>query len=237
MNVIDWMIIGIVGLCVLFGLYRGFVQSVLNLGGCLLSFVGSFLLFPYMADAISSNTEITRTISSYTDSTSILGNLDLSNQAVANLTSQSIADIVEKANLPTPVDSILTHNLNQRVFQPLGNLATNVGDYINQTILSVSINVLSFLGCFLICFLVISIVVNLLRAVFRYPVLKQLDWLAGGAFGFLLGVAFCFIVFTVMPVVESVVPLPEFRQMMEASTLAKLFESGNLMISIMNRRI
>ena len=240
MNIIDWMIIGIVGVCVLFGLYRGFVQSVLNLGGCLLAFVGSFLLYPRMADAISANTEITRAISSYTDSTSVLGNLDLSSMPVAGLSSQSVAEIVQKANLPAPIggaDGILWHNLSKQVFEPLGNLATTVGDYINQTILSVSINVLSFLGCFLLCFLAVTIIVNLLRAVFRYPVLKQLDWLAGGVFGLLLGAALCTIVFTVMPILESVIPFPQFRELTEASALARLFENGSLVISIMNRRL
>lgn len=237
MNIIDWMIIGIVGLCVLFGFYRGFIQSVLNLGGCLLSFVGSFLLYPSVADAISSNTEITRMISGYTDSTFLLGNLDLSSQSVANLTSQTVAEIAQKSNLPTPINTILVHNLNGKVFEPLGDLAINVGDYINQTILSVSINVLSFLVCFLVCFVVIAIVVNLLRAVFHYPVLKQLDGLAGGIFGLLLGAALCFIVFTVMPILQSVIPVPEFGELVEASTLAGLFENGNLMISIMNRRL
>ena len=91
-----------------------------------------------------------------------------------------------------------------RCSAPLGNLATNVGDYVNQTILSVSINVLCFLLCFVVCFVVATIVVNLLRAVFRYPVLKHLDWLAGGVFGLMLGVVLCFAIFTVLPLLESV---------------------------------
>ena len=52
----------------LFGLYRGFIQSVLSLGGSLLSIVGSFLLYPHLADIVASNTDITRMISTYTDS-------------------------------------------------------------------------------------------------------------------------------------------------------------------------
>lgn len=237
MNIVDWLIIGIVGLCMLFGFYRGFIQSVLNLGSCLLSLVGSFMLFPSMADAVSANTDITRMISSYTDSSTLLGDLDLSSQAVSSLTSSSIANIVEKAGLPAPIDTLLKHNLDQQVFSPLGDLATNVGDYVNQTILSVSINVLSFLLCFVLCFIVLTIVINMLRAVFRFPVLKQLDWLVGGLFGFLLGMALCFVVFTMMPILESVVPLPQFREMIEASSLANLFQNGSLVVSIMNRRI
>jgi len=237
MNIIDFIVIGIVGLCMLFGFYRGFIQTVLNLGGCLLSLIGSFFIFPFIADAVSSNTDITRTIASYTDSASLLGDLDLSSQAVSNLTSTSIAAIVEKADLPTPVSTLLTHNLDKQVFSPLGDLATNVGDYVNQTILSVSINVLSFLICFAICFLLLTIIINMLRAVFRFPVLKQLDWLAGGAFGFLLGAALCFVAFVSMPILESVIPLPQFREMVEASSLAKLFENGNLLLSIMRRQL
>ncbi|NLV57796.1 MAG: CvpA family protein [Clostridiales bacterium] len=237
MNIIDFIIIGIVGLCMLFGFYRGFIQTILNLGGCLLSLVGSFFIFPKIADAVSSNTEITRIISSYTDSSSILGNLDLSSQAITSLTDARITEIVQKANLPAPMDTLLSHNLSQQVFSPLGNLATNVGDYVNQTILSVSINVLSFLVTFAACFLLLTLLTNLLRAVFHFPMLKQLDWLMGGIFGFLLGIALCFVLFTTMPLLESVIPIPQFRDLVQASSLAKIFENGNLLLSIMNRRL
>ena len=78
---------------------------------------------------------------------------------------------------------------------------------------------------------------SLLRAVFRFPVLKHLDWLAGGVFGLLLGVVLCFAFFTVLPLLESVVPLTEFRELVDQSALAQVFENGNLIISIMNRRL
>ncbi len=237
LNIIDIIVIGVIALCVLFGFYRGFIQSVLNLAGGLLAFAGSFLLFPKLADVVSGNTEVTRFISTYTDSGSLLGDLDLSSQAVSGLNSVNISSIVEKANLPEPIATLLTHNLDQQVFSPLGNLATNVGDYVNQTILSVSINVLCFILCFIVCFVVMTILVNLLRAVFRFPVLKHLDWLAGGAFGLLLGVMLCFVFFTVFPLMESVIPLPEFRELVDASALAKVFENSNLIISIMNRKL
>ena len=233
----DLIIIGIIALCVLYGLYRGFIQSVLNLAGGIASVVGSFWLFPKLSDVLSSNTAITRLISTYTDSGSPLGNLDLSSLPVAQLTQQNIAEIIARANLPAPMDTLLEHNLSGRVFAPLGDLATNVGDYVNQTILSVSINVLCFLLCFIVCFVAVHIVINLLRAVFRFPVLKHLDWLLGGAFGFLQGVILCFAFFTLLPLLESIIPIPEFRELVDASELAKVFKNGNLIISIMNRKL
>jgi len=236
-NVIDYGIIGVIALCVLFGFYRGFIQSLLNLGGCLLSFAGSFWLFPKLSDALSANTGIVRMISSYTDSGSILGDLDLSSQAVTTLSASNINAIVAKANLPEPIGKLLQANLTEKVFSPLGNLATSVGDYVNQTILSVSINVLCFILCFLACFIIITVLINLVKSVFRFPVLKQLDWLAGGAFGFLVGCVLCFIVFTAMPLLQSVIPISQFQDLINQSTLAKVFENGNLIVSIMNRKL
>ena len=237
MNAIDIVIIVIIGLSTLLGLYRGFIQSVLNLGCGLLSVVGSFWLFPKLSDILSSNTGFTRFISTYTDSGILLGDLDLSSMLVSALNEQHIAGIVSRAGLPAPLDTLLSHNLAQKVFAPLGDLATTVGDYVNQTVLSVSINVLCFLLCFLLCFVAATILVNMLRAVFRFPVLKHFDWLMGGAFGFLLGVLMCFVVFTTLPLVESLIPMENFRLLVEESQLAQFFKNGNLIISIMNRKL
>lgn len=237
MNVFDVIALTVIALCVLWGFYRGFIQSVLNLGAGLISFVGSFLIFPKVADVLSANTAITRLISTYTDSGSLLGDLDLSSQAVAGLNQSGILSVLERADLPSPIDTLLRYNLEQQVFSPLGDLATNVGDYVNQTVLSVSINVLCFLVCFVACFIVGTILINILRAVFHFPVLKHLDWLAGGAFGLLLGITLCFALFTLLPLVESVAPIPQLRELTQQSALARVFENGNLIISIMNRKL
>lgn len=237
MNAIDYGIVVLILIFTLFGFYRGFVQSLLNLGGCLLSFAASFWVFPKLSDAISSNSEIVRLLSGYTDSGSVLGDLDLSSLSVNTLSATNISAIVDKASLPDPIGRLLQANLTEKAFSPLGDLATNVGDYINQTILSVSINVLSFIVCFALCFLVITILINMLKSVFKFPLLKQLDWLAGGAFGFVIGCILCFVVFTAMPVLQSLIPLENFQQMVEESALAGIFQNGNLVISIMNRKL
>lgn len=221
----------------LFGFYRGFIQSVLNLGGCLLAFLVSFWVYPSVADAISGNPDITRAIMSYTDSGSLLGDLALSRQTVSALDGGAVAQIVQKLNLPPPMGTLLQHNLSQQVFAPMGSAVDSVAQYINQTIVSVSINVLSFVVCFAVCLLLVSILVNLLRAVFQFPVLKQLDWLAGGVFGFARGALFCFVLMTVMPLVLSVAPIPELRTLVEQSTLAGFFQNSNLIVSIMNRKL
>ena len=237
MNVVDIIILLILACGLLSGLYRGFIHSVLNLGSGLLSFLISFALYPKLADVVSGNPDIIRMISSFTDSESLLGDLDLSNRLVSGLNPENISAIVEKAALPEPIGTLLGHNLAGQVFSPLGNLATNVGDYVNQTVISVSINVLCFLVCFLISFVVLTIFANLIRAIFRFPVLKQLDTLVGGIFGLLTSVLVCFALLTLLPLLESVVPLPGFREAVDGSMLAGYFTNGSLIISIMNRKL
>lgn len=229
------IIIGIIALSVVVGFYRGFIQSVLNLGGCLISFVASFLLYPKLADLISGNADLTRTIMSYTDSSSLLGDLDLASTAVGGISQESVTAIVEKANLPQPLGTILKSNIIDQVFRPLGQ--STVSEYINQTIVSVSINVLSFVICFVACFIILSIIINLIRVVFNFPLLKQLDWLAGGIFGFARGLVLCFVLFTIMPLIASVVPIENFRTMVDQSALARFFENGSLIVKIMNRQL
>ena len=235
MNIVDYIILGLIGLSILWGFYRGFIQSVLNMGGCLLALVGAFYLYPALANAIQGNQELVRTLIHYTDASSRLGDLELALTPVGNLTQNTLQTILQHVSLPEPLSSLLSYNLENQVYASL-NIST-VADYVNQTIVSVSSNILCFLACFLVIYLLFSIVANLLRAVFRFPLLKQLDWLAGGVFGALRGIVFCYAVFVLVPLVETIVPFDEITTLMNASTLAPIFNNGNLILSIMNRRL
>lgn len=208
MNVVDYVIIGLIGLSVLFGIYRGFVSSVLNTGGCLISFALSFWLYPKVAAVIQNNQELVRTLMHYTDASSRIGDLELAISNVAQLTQEKIAEVLGKVQLPAPLDTLLEVNLTNHVFSQTG--ISTVSDYVSQTIIGACINIICFLLCFIVLFLVVSILLNVIRAVFRFPLLKQLDWLAGGAFGFARGAVFCYALFALCPWLLTVVPFDGF---------------------------
>ena len=231
MNFVDWIIIGILGISVLFGMYRGFVSSVLNMGGGLCSFFGAFWLYPKLAAFIQQNEGLRMTLAHYLEPGSGL-DLALSESAVSDLGASGIQQVLSRVSLPTPLDSILQVNLESSVFANL-NLST-VGEYVNQTILQARINILCFVICFLLAYAAISTLFNLIRAVFRFPLLKQLDGLAGGLFGLLRGLLICLVLFTLVPLVQSMVPLEMITEVLEGSTLAPVFMNGNLITAIMN---
>ncbi len=236
MNIVDYVILGIVGISILFGLYRGFISSVLNTGGCLLSFGLSFYFTPKLANIVQGNVSLQETLSHYTDISSRLGDLDLALTNVRELGREKITEVISRVSLPEPLAQLLESNLVNQVYAGEISVQT-VQDYISQTILSACINILCFLVCFVVLYVVIAIVVNLLKAVFRFPVLKQLDGLAGGAFGLLRGALICYVLMALVPMVETMVPIDMVTDLIAESTLAPIFNNGNLILAIINGKL
>lgn len=236
LNIVDYVIIGVVAISVLFGLYRGFVSSVLSMGGGLISFLASFALYPKLAALIQNNQELQRTLLHYTDASSRIGDLELALTNVVNLGREGIQKVLTNVSLPAPLDSILQVNLENLVYGTQGAVTT-VSDYVSQTILQASINIICFLVCFIGLYIAISLGVNLIRAVFRFPVLKQLDSLAGGVFGLLRGILICLAVFTLVPLVQTMLPMDLINELIAQSQLAPIFMNGNLITAIMNKQL
>ena len=233
MNIVDIVILGILGLSVLVGLYRGFISSVASMGGCVLSLGLSFWLSPKLAAAIQQNPEILRTLASYTDAATKLGDQALAGSSVTSLTETGITEIMDKVSLPAPLNTLLQNNLQNQVF----GAAADVGTYVSQTIVGAILNVICFVVCFLALLLIIHFVINFLKVVFKFPVLKQLNSIAGGAFGLIRGALLCFVAFALLPLIQTLLPVQNINELVEASSLAPLFNSGNLILAIMNGRL
>ncbi len=235
MNTVDIVILAIIGLSVLIGLYRGFVSSVASLGGCLLSLGLSYWLHPKLVEWIQSNPDLLKTLMSYTDAATRIGDRTLAQADVSTLSGEAVTNILSRVSLPAPLDSLLRSNLENRAFQSVN--VTQVGDYVSQTIIGAVLNVISFVICFVVCLIVIHFVLNFLKVVFRFPVLKQMNALAGGAFGLLRGVLLCFVAFALLPLLETVVPVDGISELVAGSSLAPIFSSEQLILSIMNGKL
>ena len=233
MNIVDIVIIAILGLSVLIGLYRGFISSVASMGGCLLSLGLSFWLSPKLAAWVQSNPEILKTLASYTDAATKIGDQTLASTSVTSLTPNTITDILGKVSLPAPLNTLLQNNLENQVF----GSAADVGSYVSQTIVGAILNVICFVVCFVVLLIVLHFVLNFLKVVFKFPVLKQLNSIAGGAFGLLRGALLCFVAFALLPLIQTVVPVTGINDLVAQSALAPLFNSGNLILAIMNGKL
>ena len=233
MNIVDIVILAILGLSVLVGLYRGFISSVASMGGCLLSLGLSFWLSPKVAALVQNNPDMLKTLVSYTDAATKIGDQTLASTSVTSLTPNTIADILSKVNLPAPLSTLLQSNLENKVF----GTAADVGSYVSQTIVGAILNVICFVLCFVVLLIVLHFVLNFLKVVFRFPVLKQLNSIAGGALGLLRGALLCFVAFALLPLIQTMVPVTGINELVSQSALAPLFNSGNLILAIMNGKL
>ena len=227
MNIIDIIILAVIGVSVVFGLYRGFISGVLSVAALIGSIVLAFSMSGELAAWLQGNQTLIDTLMYYTDAGSRIGNLDLSLLSVAEVTESALAQILSSAGLPEAFKNAFLENL------ALAQSAQTVSAVLAQTIVGVSLSILSFLICFLIAYLVMTFVIHLVSYVFELPVLRHLDALMGGVFGLVRGVVLVFIFFTIVPIVTAVVPLEQFQAVIGASKLAPMFDS-QLIMTILN---
>ena len=235
MNIIDIVILIVIGASVVYGLYRGFVQTVLSVAYCLISIVVAFAFGPRLAAVVSGNNDISSTLLTYTDAIARVGDSNLANTPVSQLTDGVISQVLNSVSLPEPIASILQNNLKGQVFSQI-NLTT-VNEYVSSTVVAVAVNALSFVACFALCYLVLSVLVSLIAHVFKLPLLKQLDWLAGGAFGLARGALILYVIFLLIPILSTIIPLDNFNELLTQSTLAPIFQSDGFFARMVSGKL
>lgn len=231
MNILDWIIVAILGISVLVGFYRGFISSVASMGGCLVCLGASYWLSPKLVDFLQKNTSLSSSISSYADAAIRAG--DMTNAQVSEVAGNPdlISRVLNEVSLPAPLDSLLKSNLQNQSFLKDG--INEVGGYVTNTIVGAVMNIICFVLCFVVLLILFHIIINLLNHIFKFPVLKQLNAVAGGAFGLLRGVLLCFVAFALLPLIQTIIPIKGADELVKTSVLAPVFNSSNLILSIM----
>ena len=219
MNILDIIILAVLGVSVVFGLYRGFISGVLSVAALIGSAVLAFATSGELASWLQGNKTLVDTLLYYTDAGSRIQSLDLSLLSVAQVTESALMQILESANLPAAFETAFVEQI------ALSSGAQTISAVLSQTIVNVSLSILSFLICFVVAYAVLTFVIHLIQYVFELPVLRHLDSLIGGVFGLARGMLILFIFFTVVPIVMAVVPIEPLEDLIAASTLAPVFDS------------
>lgn len=219
MNIIDFIILAVLAVSVIYGMYRGFVSGVLSVAALSGSAVLALAMSGSLAAWLKGNETLVQTLLYYTDAGSRVGSLDLSLMSVAQVTESSLAQILQSAHLPAAFESAFIAGM-------AGAPGTlTISELLSQTIVSVTISILSFLICFLVAYVAATFVIHLISYVFELPVLRHLDSLIGGLFGLMRGVLLLFILFALVPIVLAVAPVPQIEELLAASRLAPMFDS------------
>ena len=235
MNIIDILILTIIGVSVVFGMYRGFISGVLSVAALIGAAALAFLTSGDLAAWLKGNETLVETLMYYTDAGSRVSNLDLSLMSAAQVSEGALAQILASANLPAAFESAFISAV-QAASTSMTSGAVTIAELLSQTIVGVSISILSFLICFFLAYVAATFVIHLIQYVFELPVLRHLDSLIGGVFGFARGVLLVFIIFALIPIVLAVAPVQMIEDMIAASKLAPMFDS-QLILSILRNGI
>ena len=234
MNVIDIVILVVLGASLIYGFYRGFVHTILSVACCLLSVFLAFTYGPKLSQVVSGSQGVSATLATYTDAVARVGDYSLASLPVSQLSDSVIDQVLQSVSLPAPIASILQNNLKSQAFAGTG--LTTVNDYVSNTVVAVALNALCYIVCFAVSFLVLSVVLSLIQHVFKLPLLKQLDWLAGGIFGLIRGALLLYVIFLLIPILSTVIPLDAFNDLLTQSTLAPIFQSDGFFAGVISGR-
>ena len=230
MNIIDILILVVLGVSVVFGMYRGFISGVLSVAALIGAAMLAFTFSGDLSAWLKGNETLVETLMYYTDAGSRISNLDLSLLSVSQINEGALAQILKSANLPAAFESAFISEIASE------NSGMTIAQLLSQTIVNVSISIISFLICFFVFFMAATFVIHLVQYVFELPVLRHLDALIGGVFGFVRGVLLLFILFALVPIVLAIAPVPMIEEMIAASRMAPMFDS-QLILSILHQAI
>lgn len=231
MNIIDLGIIAILALGFGLGWYKGFLVTALSLASNVVSWIAAFAGYKALASFILEKTNLDNTLLYLTAGVEKLSDMTVANVDVATLPQERIVDIIQSSELPTPIASMMTNNILNRVFAAQG--ITTLSDYFNQTIINLSMGLISFLIIFLVVKIVSIFVIGLVDHVIELPVLKQFDKIIGGAAGVLQAVFIVAIIFAIVPIAMSVLPIENFNELIQGSLLGRLFFNNNIIFGVL----
>lgn len=231
MNIIDLAIIAVLALGFGLGWYKGFLVTVLSLASNILSWVAAFAGYKALASFILEKTNLDSTLLYLTAGVEKLSDMTVANVDVTALSQERIVSIIESSDLPTPIETMMTNNILNRVFECQG--ITTLSDYFNQTIINLSLGLISFLIIFLAVKVISMFVIGLVNHVVELPVLKQFDKIIGGAAGVLQAVFIVAIIFAIVPIAMSVLPIENFNKLIQGSLLGRLFFNNNMIFGVL----
>lgn len=230
MNVLDIIIGGILVVSLIYGVYHGFLQTVFSVAGAFVSGALAFMFGPKVSALLRGLPGVRETLATYTDAIARVGDFDLANTEVGNLSSSVIDTVLKSVSLPPPLADLLRGNLSSQAFRQAG--VSTINDYVTNTIVSTVVDVLCFLLVFAVSYALISLVLSLVRHVVHYPILRQLDWLAGAALGLLRGGLIVYLLLLLLPLLQTVVPAQSLDPLIASSKLLPLFRSIPLFMKV-----
>ena len=201
------LILIVIGLCILAGYYRGVIFSAVSIGLTLLSFFLALIMIPLIATPVRESKSLYGSLLYYFEGYEAVSktSVEMIHDPISSLDDETLDTVVDNAALPLPLGSAVSRNIRREAYADRG--ITTLGDYFNQTIVDVVLNILSLLFLFVIIRVLLGFILRMIDYGRRgLPALQRFDPLFSCGIGFLHGVTILYILYLLAPIVLTIVP-------------------------------
>ena len=231
MNLVDLAILLILAIMILGGYYRGFIETVCGIFATIISWCVGMLARPLVTNWITGREKLYQTMLYYTEGSEYVAitDVELTRAPISSISLDQLNLILDNADMPIPMDRCITRNIATEAFSAEG--ITTLGDYFNQTIVLVVINILAVLAIFFVVRLVLGFLirgVDFARG--GFPVLQRADGLIGAGLGLVHGVFVLFVLFMLVPIALTV--LPKLYDFLAESFFGEFFYRANFLLRV-----
>lgn len=231
MNILDTAILLIFALFILAGLYKGFLSTILSIGSFIVSWGLGMAFMSPAASAVKNSESLYNMMLYYTEGSEYIGDAELARANIATVSSTQLNDIITKAEIPYPMGKAITNNIAREVFA--SDNITTLGEYFNQTIVCVFINILVFLVIFAVVRTILAFAVNGVDYAVKLPVLRIGDGALAMVAGVIRGMLALFLLFMLLPIVLTVLGKFDYvTDMLNSSVFTPFFYRSNFLLSL-----
>lgn len=228
MNILDFAIIAILGLFVLAGVYKGFLYTSIEIFLFVICVIFAFMMTPLLSFRIEQNETLFNTMLYYTEGSENIYDVEYKKKNITEISNAELEDIYSHSKVAYPMDERIRENVAGAVFEG-GNIYT-LGDYFNQTMVIVTVNILMFLLLFGALRLILAFILGWINYAKPLPVLKKLELPAAIGVGLIRGILAVLLFFMVCPIVLTVLPFDWVSDLVEGSKLARFFYYSNFLL-------
>ena len=236
MNLIDIAVIGVLALFILHGIYKGFLPTLLSIGAYILAWLAAIVLLPVGSNSIRGSEKLFNTMLYYTEGSEYVNDVELARKSIDEISTDTLNAVFAKADLPYPMAKNIADNIARESFAENG--ITTLGDYFNQTIVIVFINILVFIAMFAIIRIILAFIINGVDYAWTLPKLRVADRAIAGGRGLIRGILAVCLLFMLLPIVLIVLQgkFAFLTDMVNDSMMAKFFYRTNFLLSMMPGR-
>lgn len=226
MNIADYIIIAVIGLCALISYHRGFVRALFDLTSLIITVFITYKLYPYFSVFLR-NTFLFEQFKNF-----FMEHLHLMTPNEFSSLSQEI-EFIRQLQLPKILIDQLVENNNYEVYNVLN--VNGLNEYIAGYITNITINILSLIIVFIFVCIGLRLLISFLDILTMLPVIHSMNKLLGLGLGIITGVILTWIGFIIILPFYTNPTIQSFITKIEHSTFAiYLYHNNHLLRTVVD---